>query len=252
MQQTRPTKSLKTITNNRSSGELIKRLFASIVAAIFVVLVTAGCMKLDAKLTVSNNDTISGTVTLAYSNAASKQLDPQLLNQVMPNTGHLFKGPGVTETNYADGNYSGKSWLFTSVPIDKLISLGNDRIHLNFERDGDNVNVAGSVDTSSLKNAGSLAHLSETQVADLLASSAIHISITLPGSISYTNGKLTGNTVTWSGHLGDNLSIGAVATSKPDVVNWPLIGGIATVVIAAGSAFVLYFILKKRKTLYSA
>jgi hypothetical protein len=170
----------------------------------------------------------------------------------MPNTSHLFKGPGVTETNFADGTFSGKSYLFTSVPIDKLISLGNDRIYLKFKRDGDNINVTGSVDTSSLKSAGSLAHLTEARVADYLSSSAIHISITMPGTIAYTNGKLSGNTITWFGHLGDNISIGAVATNKPDVVNWPLIGGIATGVIAAGSAFVLYFILKKRKTLYSA
>ena len=50
--------------------------------------------------------------------------------------------------------------------------------------------------------------------------------------------------------LGDKISIGAVATSKPDVVNWPLIGGIVTVVLALGAAFVLYFVLKKRKPLY--
>ena len=248
-----PKAKLKTLTKlsiSRSSGELLKRVFAGLFAALVVVLVTSGCMKLDTKLTVSSNDTISGTVTIAYANSALTQFDQTLLQTVLPNTDHLFKGPGLTESNYADGNFTGKSYLFTSVPMDKLSSSGNDMVYLNFKRDGDNINVTGSLDTSSLKDAGILVNLNDAQVTELFKQSVIRIEITLPGTISYTNGKQTGNTITWTGQLGDNLSIGAVATSKPDVVNWPLIGGIVTVLLALGAALVLYFVLKKRKPLY--
>ncbi len=230
--------------------ELLKRIFFSFFAALVVVLVTTGCMKLDTKLTVSANDTISGTVTIAYANGALNQFDETLLQTVFPNTDHLFKGPGVTESNFADGNFAGKSYLFTSVPIDKLVSSGNDMVYLTFKREGDNINVTGALDTSSLKEAGVLVNLKDAQVFELFQESKIRIEITLPGTISYTNGKQAGNTVTWTGQLGDNMSIGAVATSKPDVVNWPLIGGIVTVILALGAAFVLYFVLKKRKPLY--
>lgn len=228
----------------------MKRIFSSLFAALVVVLVTTGCMKLDTKLTVSANDTISGTVTVAYANSALAKFDETLLQTVFPNTDHLFRGPGVTESNFADGNFTGKSYLFTSVPVDKLTSGGNDMVYLKLKRDGDNINVTGSLDTSSLKESGILVNLKEAQVTELFNQSAIRIEITLPGNISYTNGKQTGNTVTWTGQLGDNISIGAVATSKPEVVNWPLIGGIVTVLLALGAAFGLYFVLKKRKPLY--
>ena len=228
----------------------MKRIFAGLFAALVVVLATTGCMKLDTKLTVSANDTISGTVTVAYANSALAKFDETLVQTVLPNTDHLFKGPGVTESNFADGNFTGKSYLFTSVPIDKLTSSGNNFVYLNIKREGDNINVAGALDTSSLKSAGALVNLTETQVKELFAQSTIRIEITLPGTISYTTGKQTGNTVLWTGQLGDKISIGAVATSKPDVVNWPLIGGIVTVLLALGAAFVLYFVLKKRKPLY--
>lgn len=228
----------------------MKRFFASIFAAFVVVLVTAGCMKLDTKLTVSTNDTISGTVTVAYANSALAKFDETLLQTVFPNTDHLFQGPGVTESNFADGNFTGKSYLFTSVPIDKLVSSGNDMVYLMFKREGDNINVTGALDTSSLKEAGVLVNLKDAQVYKLFQESKIRIEITLPGTISYTTGKQTGNRVLWAGQLGDKITIGAVATSKPDVVNWALIGGIVTVILALGSAFVLYFVLKKRKPLY--
>jgi hypothetical protein len=228
----------------------LKRIFAGLFATLVVVLATTGCMKLDTKLTVSANDTISGTVTVAYANSALAKFDEALVQTVLPNTDHLFKGPGVTESNFADGNFTGKSYLFTSVPIDKLTSSGNNFVYLNIKREGDNINIAGALDTSSLKSAGALVNLTDAQVKELFAQSTIRIEITLPGTISYTTGKQTGNTVLWTGQLGDKISIGAVATSKPDVVNWPLIGGIVTVLLALGAAFVLYFVLKKRKPLY--
>lgn len=244
------TKPLTTLRSNESSGELLKRIFASLFAALVVVLVTTGCMKLDTKLTLSSNDTLSGAITVAFANSALAKFDHSLVQSVLPKTDHLFKGPGVTESNYADLSFTGKSYLFTSVPISKLTSSGNSLIYLTFKRDGDNINVTGSLDTSSLKSAGSLVNLNDAQLAELFGQSTIRIEITLPGTISYTNGKQKGNTVLWTGQLGDKISIGAVATSKPDVVNWPLIGGIVTVVLALGAAFALYFVLKKRKPLY--
>lgn len=228
----------------------MKRIFPTLFAALLVALATAGCMKLDTKLTVSSNDTISGVVTIAYSNSALEQYDESLIELVFPNTSHLFKGPGLTESKFADGNFTGKSYLFTSVPISKLVSSGNDLVYLKFKREGDDILVAGSIDTSNLIEARELVKVDEKEASTLFGQSSIRVEITLPGTISYTTGKANGNTIVWSGKLGDNLSIGAVATSKPDVVNWPLIGGIATVVITLGAAFALYFILKKRKPLY--
>lgn len=228
----------------------MKRFFIGLFAAFFVILATAGCMKLETKLTLSSNDTLSGTVTVAYANAQLDRFDEALVQTVLPNTDHLFKGPGLTETKFADGNFTGKSYLFTSVPIDKLVSSGNDRVYLTFKRDGDNINVAGLLDTTSLKGAGALVGLNDGEIDELFSQSTIRIEITLPGTISYSNGKIDGNTIVWTGRLGDQISIGAVATSKPDVINWPLIGTIATVVIAVGTGFVLYFMMKKRKPLY--
>ena len=229
----------------------MKRAFASLISAFFVILVTAGCMQLDSKLTVSTNDTVSGTATIAIDNSIAPLVNSQTVSAAFPSLGKIFKSsPGVTVTKYADGNYSGYSYLFNSVPLAKFKTKKSEVAFLAFRREGDNIHLAGLVDTSSIKKLANLSAMSTTQLNLLFSDSKIRLVVTLPGTISYATGKIDGNTITWTGKLGDRISIGAVATSKPDVINWPLIGGISTFVIAGVAAAVLYFVLKKREPLY--
>ena len=230
---------------------MLKRFFASIAAALFVVLATAGCIKLDGKLTVSTNDTVSGTVTVAFDNSIAPLINQQTITSAFPAAGKLFKSqPGLTVTKYADGNYSGYSYLFNSIPLEKFATAKSDVAYLQFHREGDNIHLTGLLDTTSIKTLANASPVSPTELNLLYSNSKIRLVVTLPGTISYTTGKLSGNTITWTGAIGDRIIIGAVATSKPDVINWPLIGGISTFVIAAIAGGVLYFILKKRDPLY--
>jgi hypothetical protein len=219
----------------------LKRLIAS----LLLVLATTGCYRVNTDLTVTANDRVSGSATIAVDN---RVLNTEGL-KFTTTRGWLTETPGLASRKFEDGAFTGTTYLLDNVPIDKLATRKSENYWLTIKRNGELIEVAGIIDTSKLVSPDSV---SDAQFNMAKATSQILIRITLPGTVTYSTGKIDGNTVTFSGHLGEKVVIGAQATSKPDVINWPLIGTVVTVVLLLGSGFVLYFVLKKRKPLYTA
>lgn len=219
----------------------MKRLIAS----LLLVLATTGCYRVDTDLTVSTNDRVSGSATIAVDNRVL-----EAGNVKFPTTRGWFKNaPGMASRKFENGAFTGTAYIFDNVPVEEVRTRITNNYWLRLHRNGDAIEVAGLIDTSNWVTPQGATRAQIEQAKD---ESQIRIRITLPGTISYSTGKVTGNTVTFSGHLGDKIVIGAHATSKPDVINWGLIGTLVAVALLLGSGFVLYFVLKKRKPLYTA
>lgn len=225
----------------------MKRFFASIAAALLVVLSTAGCMKLDMDLKVAGNDTVSGQVTMAFSKTLVAYAKANGGNTDMFKSNDLFNlQTGVTSKPYSDGEFEGTTYYVHNIPLAQFASK-SDSTSLKIVRDGDNIVVSGELDSS-----GGQTGIDEARnnafTKEFFKNSSVKVSITLPGEIKQTNGVREGNKISWQGELGDKLTFQAIAYSPRglDPVVVSVVGG-GIVLVAA--SIVLYIALKKRKPL---
>jgi hypothetical protein len=73
------------------------------------------------------------------------------------------------------------------------------------------------------------------------------MSITLPGEIIQTNGKVDGQTITWTSSFGEKLELQAVAASPlAGPINWLLIIGLAVLALGLAGGLGFWFISKNK------
>ena len=230
----------------------MKRIVAAVTTAIFVVLTTAGCIKVDMGVTVSSSDTVSGSTVFAFNKKLVEIAKQNGAGEDMFDTATMFaEQVGIATENYSDGSYEGTKFTFTDVPLDKFFSQ-SDSSSLHIERDGDQLIVSGLLDTSGgASEVEAVRNNPETKA--LFEGSGVKVSITLPGKIVSTNGKQDGNTITWTGEVGEVINFKAVADTTGQAATtgtesatdyswvWYLVAGV--VVVGGVVAFVL---LRKR------
>ena len=225
----------------------MKRFISAIAAALFIVLSTAGCMKLDMDLKVSTSDTVSGQVTMAFSKSLVDYAKKNGGNTALFQSNNLFNlKTGLTNKPYSDNEFEGTTYFINNIPLKEFTST-SESTTLKIVRDGDNILVSGELDSS-----GGQTGIDEARknplTAEFFKNSSLKVSITLPGEIKQTNGVRQGNKITWQGQLGDKLTFQAISYAPKgiDPVIISVVGG-GVVLVAAG--IVLYFALKKRKPL---
>lgn len=227
----------------------MKRIFAALAAAVLVTLATTGCMKINMNLNVAADDTVSGSAVVGFSKEVYDALkssggDTSKLNS----EGMFAEKPGVSVKAFDDGKFVGTEYAFKSVPL-KNFAASSDSTNLAVTRKGDNLIVSGSLDTSGGDSSVSDAKTNPF-TKSFFKDSEMTVVVTLPGEIKSTNGVKKGNTITWTGQIGDKISFEAVAYSPkgldPVVVS-VIIGGVALLAAIA----LLYFFLRKRKPLVS-
>ncbi|WP_418275149.1 LppM family (lipo)protein [Isoptericola jiangsuensis] len=191
-----------------------RRARAALGAALAAVgLVTlAGCMKVEMGFTLSEDDTVSGTVVMAISDefAESLDMDPQEMWD-MANEGEdglTSELPeGSSQEPYADGEYTGVQVNYTDQPLD---GIGTDE-DLSITREGDEYVVEGVMDLSD-ESTGETAEMP----AEILDSFLMRIAVTFPGAVGETNGTVDGNTVTWEPTMGERNEISARGSAVAD------------------------------------
>ncbi|MCK9796092.1 hypothetical protein M1843_20310 [Isoptericola sp. 4D.3] len=181
-----------------------RRLRTAIAAALAAVglLALAGCMKVDVDMTLSEEDTASGTMIMAFSNqlAETMGMEPgELWDQA---SSELEAGlpEGATQEPWSDDEYTGTEITYTDVPLDQLELGGAGTAQdagLSITREGDEYVVAGQTDMS--QDLGQLGDLPEG-LQDALD---VQISITFPGEVIEANGTVDGNTVSWAPQMGE-------------------------------------------------
>jgi len=215
------------------------RLLAA-AAALLSILALTGCVKLDQDLTINADNTVDGTVTVAF-NKAMLDMVGATAEDALSETGAAPEGDNVTVEPYDDGTFVGQTYTLDGAPLDELNSGGGEG-DLQIVRDGENFHVTGTLDFSDpgLGGDGSLP-------ADGFE---VRIALTFPGEIVSSTGEIDGNTVTWTPELGDVVDFETVARAEGGGAAGAgagllVVGGLGLAAVAAVGATVL--LLRQRK-----
>ncbi|WP_277207643.1 LppM family (lipo)protein [Isoptericola croceus] len=179
------------------------RLRTATVALLSAVglLALAGCLKMDMDLTLNEDDTVSGSFTMAFADqlAESMGMDPQTLWDQAGDEVASDLPDGATQEPYADGEYTGTTMSFTDMPLDELSGAGTDE--LSITRDGDEYVVEGTMDMSD--DTGQL----DSMAAGMAGAFDVRIAVTFPGEVIESNGTVEGSTVEWRPAMGESTEI---------------------------------------------
>src|ERR1035437_1698152 len=163
----------------------MKRLACAVALALVTVVALSGCVRYNVDMTLSQDNTASGTIVIAVQKGVGQQMgvatDQDALTQLF---GESPFGPNFTPKDYADGDWVGKTYTFAAVPITDLADLASV---FAVTRNGDVFSVDG---------AG--APVTEDEKKQLPPGAESRLAITFPGPVIESNGTVDGNTVTWN------------------------------------------------------
>lgn len=157
-------------------------------------LLASGCVRVHAAFAVSSDDRVSGDLVVAALPSAQNDKGPPLT--VSPQLAGR-----VTSKPYAADGYVGTELTFDSLTFDEVaelattVSTSGGDYHLAFQRSGDLVTLAGSVD---------LTRLPPDRVD-------VQLKVNFPGTVVRTDGDLTDQTVSWQLKPGRVSSFSAAA-----------------------------------------
>jgi hypothetical protein len=223
---------------------MIRKTLAAL-AALTIVLVTSGCMKLNLDLSVNKDDTVSGSLILAYSNEALALANSMGSSSSLNTDSLITQQPGMTVTAYKDDKYTGSKITFDAKPFSEF-STGTSAGALKFTRAGNIISVTGAIDMSGGDPSTIEQVKNNPLTSGLFQKSDISVSITMPGKITSKTGVIEGNKVTFKGQLGDNIVIDAQSDDSAgfDVATIAIAGG-ALALLAAGGAFL---VIRRKKS----
>ncbi len=207
-----------------------------------LVVVLAACFKIDMDLTVSEDDTVSGTMIFALQQSVIDLMggDPDAFfddADMAPDVEDL------TTEEYTEGEFIGRQYTFSGVPLDEFSGDGSGE-DLTIVRDGDVFRLSGVLDMSDA--AGGDAGDMGFDPATVMSGAELNIKVTFPGEVQEANGVIDGNSVSWEPDPMGRNELSAVASAVPGGGGssmLPIIIGILVVVAAA----VAFFLLRQRR-----
>lgn len=206
----------------------VTRTTRRLVLLATLTMLLAGCIKFDMDMTVSSDDTLSGTMVMAVDRSLMEMggADGELsVEDMMADGGGAFDDDveGVTAAPYDQDGFVGQQYTFEGVPLAVLNAESSDQPgdSLRIERDGDVFQVSGAFDMTESGAAGELG--SATPQGDDLGEdlgldpsvffggAELRIRLTFPGEVLESNGQIDGTSVTWDLDLGGANELSAVA-----------------------------------------
>jgi hypothetical protein len=212
-----------------------------------LVLLLAGCFKVNMDVEVSPENTVSGSAIIAVDESLL-ELSGQSADQLFQEMDLSDLPPGATLDRYEEDGFIGQEITFEEMPLTTFTQ--NNALsgsgaspgageELNIARQGEEFHVTGAFDMTGQEFTG-------TQIPDqFLDSFEFRISITFPGEVRSATGEIDGNTVTWEPKIGENTRVEAVASAIPSESS-PLL----MILLVAAGALVLgaiAFLLTHRK-----
>lgn len=146
-----------------------------------VALMTVGCVRVKASLTVSPDDQVSGQILAAAEPRNDNDTGPQL-------SPDLPFSQKVAISRYNRDGYVGSQAVFSDLTFAELPQLANMNpeaagVDLSLRRAGDLVILEGRVDLTSLSD----------------PDAEVELNVTFPGEVTSTNGeRIAGDSVGWS------------------------------------------------------
>jgi hypothetical protein len=208
------------------------RRLGRILGCAVLVLLLAGCFKVNMDMEVSPEDTVSGSAIIAVDESLL-QLSGQSAEQLFREMDLSDLPAGASSDRYEEDGFVGQEISFDDIPLDEF--TGNNALsgstageELNIVRQGNEFHVTGAFDMSGQEFSG-------TEIPQqFLDSFEFRISITFPGEVKSATGTIDGNTVTWEPRIGEDTQIEAVASAIPSESS-PLL----VILLIAGGALVL-------------
>jgi hypothetical protein len=115
----------------------------SVLLAAALVLALSGCVKIDADLKVSSDETVSGTLLMAIDKAFAEQMgqSPDKLKEQVEKTVKEDLPDGVDCKPYEEGKYLGTECSLDDVPFSEMSDSGGTG--MKFEKSGERFVVSG-------------------------------------------------------------------------------------------------------------
>jgi len=207
------------------------RRTAAVALVALVTLGLAGCVRVDLATTLHPDDTQSGSLTFAVSEAFAERsgITAEALVESLQLPALAGDVPGATVESFTEAGFAGKRVTVENAPLD---TFGNDGSSVEITRDGDQFVVSDAMLGASAGGAEG-ADLDELDV---------RVRITFPGVVVDHNGELDGRTVTWHAVRGDRLTLSAQgyaiegAVAPPPNRQWMwLAGGVVVLALAAAA-----------------
>jgi hypothetical protein len=187
------------------------RRLPTVLALLVVVWLMTACIKFDVDLKVSSDDTVSGTVVVAF-NKDLLSLTGQSAEQVIQGSGvgvPASGAPGTSVAPYEDDQFAGETITYEDVDLSQF-NQGDAADSLKIERVGDEFHVSGAVDFSRENGANNPLGGTAQQA---LSSAQLSITLAFPGAVSSSNGQISGTSVTWTPKIGEKTDLTAVASA---------------------------------------
>ncbi|WP_086828277.1 hypothetical protein [Allokutzneria sp. NRRL B-24872] len=194
----------------------MRRVTALLGLLLLAALALSGCMRYRVNAVVGVDDTVSGSVIVAYSPQGLGMAEgpgrdgvADLKDFLERNATTVSKGTASVRPYTAEG-HKGYETIFTGVSTKDFLSL------LRYEDGGQ------GVDISLTRTAEGYAFSAKEQPdkpgqiplpPETFASVEIAFSITFPGPVLRANGEISGNTVTWRPKLRQSTTLEAVGSS---------------------------------------
>ena len=211
--------------------------FRLLALAIVLVGTLSGCFTLRADLHLRTNDTVDGSIVLAFDERLAEQSggDQALMNALLDSDAALFaespSSGGIEVREYRDSQLIGVEYVLSAVPFSDFSAAAGSREgavrELSITRVDDTFVVDGRVQIDALLGTASAPTTKALDRADLA------ISMTFPGEVHESNGTVKGSTVTWIPPVGDAFTLEAVGDAGDAKASGLLVGVLITVCLVA-------------------
>ncbi len=227
-------------------GGAMKRWGLAMLAAL-VTLGLSGCLRFTADLTVSPDDTVSGTYIVAVKDGTGESYgmsDGDFARAIWQDYPQASRLGDTSIGDWSGDSYTGIEITFADAPLANFSPTADA---WGITRAGDTFVVSGPSDAS----AAAADATEETGGAfdgqlDELGESRILLTVTFPGNVASANGDVSGRTVTWDlQHGPEQLEATGSAVARRDnavIVSYAVLG----LLVAGGVAYGLAGRLARR------
>jgi len=228
------------------------RTLTTAIGAALIMLVLAGCIRFQADLTISADDTVSGQIIVAVvvnddaeeGEAIAAQRAVDLEVSLVP---ELSGAVGVTRSEYAEDGFIGSRFELREAPLTAFADTGNAE-GLTIVRSGDRILLAGSLNASGIEGEANDTAPNETAPSgDAEPSGDISVVVTFPGEVLSHDGSQSGRTVTWTTEFDEPITISAESEIDQSVDLTPLWWGLAIVLLVGVLAIVIVIVVIRRR-----
>lgn len=216
--------------------------------AALLAVSLAGCMKINMELELNTDDTVDGTMVVAFNQAVSDFAesmgeDPSTMFDEM----ETDLPDNAEVEDYEDDEFTGKQYTFNGAD---LAEFAEDSDGFGIVHEGDEFVVNGEMDMSQI-NPDDMGGLEDQLGSDfnpeaMMESFDVSLSITFPGEVIEHNGELDGTTVTWVPEPGENLEISARAKDS-GAGGMPVWAWIVIALVAVAAIIALLFFLARNR-----